>query len=482
MHLGIDIGSSSVKVALIDREGRAIAEVREPSQEMPMKSLQAGWAEQDPEMWWQYTCEAIEKITSQLETSDILSIGLAHQMHGLVLVDQQGNLLRDAIIWCDSRAVPYGSLLADHIGTKQCLDSMLNLPGNFTASKLAWIREHEPDIYKKIACVMLPGDYICYRLTGELSTTAGNLSEGCFWDFKGHRLSPKILEALGLSIDHFPAILQCMDNHGVTRGQIDINGLPDEIPVCYKAGDQPNNAYALGVTEPGQVAGTGGTSGVIYAVTDKLVADPSQAVNSFAHFNHSSKTSRIGILLCINSVGILYAWMRRMLGDLSYGHMEELASRAPVGSDGLAIIPFGNGAERMLGNQPSSASIHGIQLNRHDQSHLIRAALEGLAFSYAHGIEKMRALGVEIHHFRVGNDNLFQSEIFAQSLADLSQCEIEVIECSGAVGAARGGAHGGGHQLAIQDQIHFTYSPRPLSDSLSEAYQQWSDILQKQYP
>lgn len=484
--LGYDIGSSSIKCSLIDtRTGEVITSTKYPEQEMVIHSPEPGHAEQNPQDWWTAVQMSTRNtlLSHKKEDLSITSIGIAHQMHGLVCLDANEKILRPAIIWCDSRAVELGKELTDRIGSSYCETHLLNHMGNFTASKLEWVRRNEPEIYAQIAHVMLPGDYIAYRLTGTMTTTPGNLSEGVFWDFEAGKVSQSVLDALDLSSEQLPVVQNCFSIHGHTSGNLSEYGLASGIPVSYKAGDQPNNALALGVMNPGEIAGTGGTSGVIYAVTDELIYDPMQAVNSFAHVNHGSH-NRIGILLCINSTGILLAWVRRLLGaELSYPEMESLAREVPAGSDGLLVIPFGNGAERMLNLQKIHAHIENIDLNRHDRRHIIRATLEALAMAYAYGIDRLRSMGVKVQSLRVGDDNLFQSDIFSQTLADLAQVQIQICHSSGARGAALASASTIGiseamEHLTDQQQISATVHPDPISEELTAGFDKWKKALQ----
>jgi len=485
--LGYDLGSSSVKCSLVDgRTGAVVASAKYPDREMQIHAPEPGMAEQDPEEWWQAIRHATSRLLDQIEidTSQIQSIGIAHQMHGLVCLDGHGEVLRPAIIWCDSRAIELGKEMTDHLGSAYCEANLLNHIGNFTAAKLAWVRKHEPQLFDQIKTIMLPGDYIAYRLSGEMTTTPGNLSEGIFWDYQSGDISGAVVNALGIDRERFPEVQACFSIHGSTTTCLVDCGLPAGIPISYKGGDQPTNALCLGVLEPGQMAGTGGTSGVIYGVNDQLISDPSQCVNSFAHVNYG-EVDRIGVLLCINATGIFYAWIRRLVGgDMSYSEMEELASMAPRGCDGLIALPFGNGAERMLGNRSIGAQLIGIDLNRHDRSHIVRAALEGLAMAYHFGIMKMRNLGIEVNHIRVGNDNLFQSHVFSQLLSDLAGIEIEVCNSSGARGAALGSLQGigdaHGMRLLEDDQdVVGSFGPAENVDEAIELFQRWEAELEK---
>ena len=445
--LGYDLGSSSIKVALVNAtDGSVLGTAQHPENEMTISSPQPDWAEQNPEDWWEAACAATQKLLTktQVSPSQIAAIGIAYQMHGLVLLDKNGQVLRPAIIWCDSRAVDIGNQAFAALGEDFCLENYLNSPGNFTASKLRWVRENEPEVFAQIDKIMLPGDYLAYRMTGEICTTVTGLSEGVFWDFKANTIAQKLLDYYQIPTAMLPEIVPAFGQQGkVTPTAAAALGIAPGIPVGYRAGDQPNNALSLNVLRPGEVAATGGTSGVVYALSERPVFDPQQRVNSFAHVNYSEIKPLTGVLLCINGAGSLYRWVRENLGrsiqlsESLYRQMEQLASSVPIGSEGLSILPFGNGAERMLGNQNPGAQVLGLQFNRHEQRHFFRAALEGISFAFVFGMEVMRDLGIPISTLRVGNDNLFQSAIFSKTIATLMGVEIEVLDTTGAVGAAK---------------------------------------------
>ena len=449
--LGYDIGTSSVKASLVDAQsGQTIASAQYPDTEAPILAQQPGWAEQDPQMWWQELVHATQRLRQKAGTLDnVKAIGISYQMHGLVCVDKQGTPLRPSIIWCDGRAVPYGNVARQAIGTDHCLQHLLNSPGNFTAAKLAWVKDQEPELYAKIHKIMLPGDYIAMRLSGgAMQTTVSGLSEGIFWDFKNNCVSQDILDHFGFSPDIIADIVPTFSVQAtVSKAVADELGIPADTPISYRGGDQPNNALSLNVMKPGEIAATGGTSGVVYGVLGEVNYDPLSRVNTFAHVNHrpDEGETRLGVLLCINGTGILNAWMRRTIApNLSYSEMNDLASTAPIGADGLSVIPFGNGAERVLQNQNPGASLHGINFNIHTQAHLLRAAQEGIAFSFAYGMDIMRQMGMDITTIKAGHANLFLSPLFRQTLASVTGATIELYETDGSVGAAYGAGIGSG--------------------------------------
>jgi xylulokinase len=420
--IGFDIGSSSVKASLVEfGAASALCTVQSPEAEMEIHAAAVGWAEQDTELWWKNCCVATQKLlqkTAVLPT-EIVAIGLSYQMHGLVLVDSKGKPLRPAIIWCDSRAVELGNAALRDLGDAYCYGHCLNGPGNFTASKLKWVKENEPHLFEKTWKMMLPGDYIAFRMTGEANTTVGGLSEGILWDFQENKPAQRLLDYYGISDAVLPDIVPTFGLHGKLSKQSALElGLAAGTAVTYRAGDQPNNALSLNVLLPGEVAATGGTSGVVYGVSDKLIGDEKGRVNSFAHVNHSAEEPKIGTLLCINGAGIQYSWVRKhVAGDGSpYTEMENLASSVPVGSEGLRVMPFGNGAERMFQNQNLGAQIQNLHFNLHGKAHIYRATLEGIAFSFVHGMKALEASGLDASVLRVGNDNLFQSKVFSQTI------------------------------------------------------------------
>lgn len=448
--LGCDIGCSSVKVSIVDAEsGLTIGANAYPETEAPMKVLHPGWAEQNPEDWWTYLKHAIRGALEDTKVTgeDIKAIGIAYQMHGLVLVDKNRTVLRPSIIWCDSRAVSYGDRAFHSIGEERCLSHLLNSPGNFTAAKLAWIKEYEPELYQKADKMLLPGDYIAMRMTGEIATTIPGLSEGIFWDFKEHCLSEDIMNYFGFRRDLIPGLVDTFGFQGELLGSVAAElGLKKGTPVTYRAGDQTNNALALNVLNPGEVAATAGTSGVVYGVNGNLGADVLSRVNTFAHVNHTKENPRLGVLLCINGVGILNSWVKKtmMSEGTTYDQQNLLAESVPIGSEGLSILPFGNGAERMLQNKQVDCTIFGLNFNIHTAAHIARAAQEGIVFSFKYGMDIMNEMGIDIQAVRVGNSSMFRSPILREALAGVTGTVIEVYDTNGAIGAAKGAGIGAG--------------------------------------
>ena len=484
--LGYDIGSSSVKASLVDAQtGKCMASAFYPKQEAPIIAKQPGWAEQDPSMWLGNLKLATADILhqSQVDVHDIKAIGISYQMHGLVCVDREMNVLRPSIIWCDSRAVPYGNKAYSSLGEKFCLEHLLNSPGNFTAAKLAWVKENEPEVFWRIWKVMLPGDYIAMRLTGNVCTTVSGLSEGIFWDFQKNAPCQELLDTFGFDASVLAPVKPTFGIQGtLTREAAEALGLAEGTPVTYRAGDQPNNALSLNVFNPGEIASTAGTSDVVYGVIGQVTHDPLSRVNCFAHVNHTAQNPRLGVLLCINGTGILNYWMRRNVApDCSYPQMDQLAEEIPIGSDGVSILPFGNGVERMLQNRESACNVHGIQFTRHDRRHLLRAAQEGIVFSFQYGIEIMEQMGLKVDKIHAGLANMFQSKIFRDTLSGVSGATIELYNTDGSVGAAKGAGLGAGIYKTPQEAFSTlerlaTITPDHQSE-YREAYERWKSHL-----
>lgn len=486
--LGFDVGSSSVKASLVDIEsGECAASAFYPSEEAPIKALKTGWAEQDPEMWWANAKLSLADIMAKTgaKGSDIKGIGISYQMHGLVCVDRQMRPVRDSIIWCDSRAVPYGEEAFQALGADYCLGHLLNSPGNFTAAKLAWVRQNEPDVFDRIYKIMLPGDYLALRLSGIANTTIGGLSEGIFWDFKNREVSQPLLDHFGISRDLIADIVPTFDVQShVSAEAAAETGLAEGTPISYRAGDQPNNALSLNVFNPGEIASTAGTSGVVYGVLGSVGYDPKSRVGTFAHVNYTDQLTRLGVLLCINGTGCLNSWVRRNIApDLSYAEMNDLAATVPVGSDGVSIIPFGNGAERVLENSEVGCSLHGINFNKHTRAHIIRAAQEGIVFSFCYGMEVMRSMGMNINKIHAGRANMFLSQLFRQTLASTSGATIELYETDGSVGAAKGAGMGCGiysdHNEAFASlrKLGVVEPETAMAAQYEEAYERWKAQL-----
>lgn len=487
--LGLDIGSSSIKAALLDAvSGKALASAASTDKELPIHAPHADWAEQDPESWWQEVQKAVALLRKQhsFAPADVKAIGIAYQMHGLVCVDKNQQPLRPSIIWCDSRAVGVGDKALQHLGEEYALQHLLNAPGNFTASKLRWVRENEPETYALIDKIMLPGDFIAMRLTGEACTTLSGLSEGIFWDFKEQTLSQPLLDFYCIDQSILSKVVPTFGEQGrVTKQAAALLGIAEGTPVTYRAGDQPNNAFSLNVLQPGEAATTAGTSGVVYAVGDQPAYDAQSRVNSFIHVNHTKEQPRNGVLMCLNGTGILNSWLKHQVSGASYEEMNNRAAKAPLGAAGLQVYPFGNGVERILANKPFGGMFRHLNFNVHQQEHLLRAGQEGIVYALTYGMDIMREMGLKIERVRAGKANMFLSPLFREAFANTGNVTIELYNTDGALGAARAAGVGLGCYKEMREAFNgmeclSTITPDPaLRDAYAHVYADWKAGLQE---
>ncbi|MEN8192540.1 MAG: FGGY family carbohydrate kinase [Bacteroidota bacterium] len=487
--VGFDIGSSSVKVSIIDSStGELVSSAFSPETEMKIISQNIGWAEQHPDDWWSHLVSATKQAISKLSTSmyEISGIGISYQMHGLVMVDKNKEVLHPSIIWCDSRAVAVGDKAFDDLGKEYCLRNCLNSPGNFTASKLKWVKNNRPEIYEKIYKIMLPGDYIAFKLSGEINTTVSGLSEGIFWDFNKNDIADYVFDYYAIQKGFIPDIVPTFSIQGkLTESAARELGLKPGIPISYRAGDQPNNAFSLNVLNKGEIAATAGTSGVVYGIVEENSYDLHSRVNSFAHVNYSNESPIKGVLLCINGTGILYNWLKNELirSNESYEDLNNQADKINIGSDGVIVIPFGNGAERVLKNQNIGSHILGINFNNHSREHILRAAQEGIAFSFRYGIDLMKDMGLEVSLMRAGNANMFLSNLFSEAIANTSEATVELYNTDGAQGAARGAGVGAKVYTTFEEafvgfkKLNVIEPTTELIKKYEEAYQKWKNKL-----
>lgn len=486
--LGIDLGSSSIKLSVLDAEkGISLASVKAPEFEMEIAAPKFGWAEQNPEDWWKNVKKGLSILKNKkgIDLKKIKGIGIAYQMHGLVLTDKDLNPVRPSIIWCDSRAVEIGDEAYKAIGAEISQNQILGSPGNFTASKLKWVKENEPETFKKAAIMMLPGDYIAAKLSGIPQISTSGLSEAALWDFSKGKLATEVLDKMGLSEDFIPEIVPSFGDQATVSAEIANElGLDPNTKINYRAGDQPNNAFSLNALKPGDIATTAGTSAVMYAVSSENTFDPQSRVNTFLHVNNTENSKHNGVLLCINGSGILYQWLRKIISVgrdelIPYEKLNEEAAKVTPGSKGLRFYPFGNGVERIFSNKEVNSGIENLNYNIHQPAHLIRSACEGIVFAMNYGFEVMQSIGVEGKVVRAGKDNLFLSPVFREIFVNTTQTTLELYNTSSAVGAARGAAVGHGFYKEFDEAfsslkcLERIEPKEELSTQYQEIYQEW---------
>jgi xylulokinase len=352
------------------------------------------------------------------------------------------------------------------------------------------VKENEPDVFTKIYKFMLPGDYIALKLTGETVTTDTGLSEGIFWDYETRTVSEKLLDYYGIDKSLVAEVKPVFSVQGELRKEVATElGLKPGTKISYRSGDQPNNALSLNVLNPGETAATAGTSGVIYSVTDKNAFDPKSRVNTFVHVNNTPQQTSNGVLLCINGTGILNSWLRKNTKAYSnaydYTEMNKLASQSPIGSEGLTVLPFGNGAERILENKSVEASFHGLNFNRHSQAHIFRAAQEGIVFALRYGFDILQEMGLKTNVIRAGNANMFLSPLFREAFVNTIGARLELYDTDGAKGAALGAGVGAGIYKNMKEAFHGLHilgSEDPVSskaEQYQKAYSHWKSELNK---
>ncbi len=434
--LGIDIGTSGTKAILLDGQGRIAANVTE---EYPVSAPQPLWSEQEPEDWWRATCRAVRAATDRagIGPSEIAAIGLSGQMVGLVVLDEHGKPLRPCILWNDQRAGAVTDELTETIGLPKILAETGNpLFANFVAPKLVWLRRHEPDVYRRIAHVLLPKDYVRYRLTGQMGMEVSDASGTCVFDVRNRTWSEAMLAAMDLPREWFPPCVESDEVVGeVMTAAADEAGLAAATPVIAGAGDQPAQAIGSGIVRPGLCSVTIGTSGVVFAQGDRYVEHPEGLLHAFCHAVRQ-QWYLMGVML---SAGGSLKWLRDVMSNLattSYEEMTALAAKAPAGSEGLVFLPYLTG-ERVPHSDPDAKGCWIGLTPRHGQPHLVRSVMEGITFGLLDSLNLMRELGMPIERV-YASGGAVRSGLWRQMLADVF--DTQIVTTNVAEGAAFGAA------------------------------------------
>lgn len=442
--LGIDIGTSGTKTVLFNEMGDTIASA---IGEYPLYQPHIGWAEQEPEDWWQATVDTIKQVldTSGVNPADIKGIGLSGQMHGMVLLNKEGNVLRSSIIWCDQRTQEECHKITEIIGKERLIEITANpaLTG-FTASKVMWVKNHQPDIFEKIYKILLPKDYIRYKLTGEFATEVSDASGMQFLDVPKRTWSGEILNKLGLDYKWMPAVYESQEVSGkVTKKVAQLTGLAPGTPVVGGGGDQAAGAVGNGIVKPGVISSTIGTSGVVFAHMDEVNIDPRGRVHTFCH----AVPNTWHVMGVTQGAGLSLQWMRNNFGaaerelaeflDIDpYELMTKEAQKAAPGCEGLIYLPYLMG-ERTPHLDPYAKGVFFGLSAKHGRNEMIRTVMEGVAYSLRDCLEIIKGMGVSVSEVRASGGG-GKSSLWRQMQADIFNNPITTINSSEgpALGAA----------------------------------------------
>ncbi len=437
--LGIDVGTSGTRALVIDERGNVVASATE--EHAAFSSPQIGWAEQHPEDWWRACCLAVPRALQQsgLKPSDIACVGLSGQMHGAVMLGENGEVVRPALIWCDVRTERQCRELTDNIGAAQLIQATCN-PAlvNFTLTKLMWVREHEPENWKRVRSIMLPKDYIRWRMTGELATDMSDASGTLLLDVAHRRWSRVMLEAAAIDERLLPGLFESPEVCGAINGEgASATGLRRGTPVVAGAGDQAAGAVGMGVVAPGMVSATIGTSGVVFAATDRPALEPGGRLHTFCH----AIPGRWHAMGVTQAAGLSLRWFRDQFGVGTnqsdrdpYELLTDEAAQVPPGCQGLLWAPYLMGERTPHLDPNARGALVGLTAT-HTRAHVIRAILEGIAFSLRDTFTLFDEMKVDVKRVRLGGGGA-RSALWRQIQADVYGHEVEI------VGAEEGAAYG----------------------------------------
>jgi xylulokinase len=435
MFLGIDVGTGGTRAVLVDRTGKVVASCS--SEHEAIHSAHIGWAEQDPEDWWRAAKEAITGVmaASELAGREIEAVGLTGQMHGCVMLNADGGVLRPALIWCDQRTQPQCDWLTERIGFERLIELTCNpaLP-NFTLTKLLWVREHQPEIFAKIAHVLCPKDYVRYRLTGEYAMDMQEASGTLLLDVADRRWSAEVAELAGIPMEWLPRLFEGPEICAyISPEGAGVTGLAAGTPVAAGAGDQGAGAVGMGILAAGSVSATIGTSGVVFAATDTPTKDRLGRLHTFCH----AAPGLWHVMGVTNGAGLSLRYFRDTFGaGVSYEELTAEAAKVPAGCDGLMWAPYLFGERTPHLDAKARAAFIGITAS-HTRGHFVRAVLEGVAFSLKDTFTLFDELGIPVRSIRLGGGGA-RSELWRQIQADVFGMPVELLEASegGAFGAA----------------------------------------------
>lgn len=491
--IGIDIGTTGAKTLIISETGDVIASA---TVEYPLYTPHPNWSEQDPADWWRATGQSIQNALAQANVSlhELKGLGLTGQMHGLVLLDKEGRVLRPAILWNDQRTGVECQWITERLGFSRLMELVCNpaLPG-FTAPKIVWVREHEPQVYEQVAHILLPKDYIRYRLTGEFASEVTDASGMLLLDVRRCRWSDEMLRALDIPKEWLPACYESPVISGrVATVAAQATGLPAGLPVVGGAGDQAAQAVGSGIVRTGLVSATIGTSGVVFAHTDEVRVEPQGRLHAFCHAV-PGKWHVMGVML---SAGGSLRWFRDALGQPEkvaaeligrdpYELLTEEAGRVPPGSEGLVFLPYLTGERTPHPDPNARGAFIGLTV-RHTKAHLVRAVLEGVAFGLRDSLELLKGLGQSVMQVRASGGGA-RSALWQQILADVFGVELVTINATegAAYGAALLAGVGAGIYPSVEEAcdcvIRITRRVEPIPENV-ERYKEYYALYRSLYP
>ena len=489
LFLGIDVGTGGTRAVLIDASGKVVASYA--TEHAPFQSAFPGWAEQDPEDWWRATQQAIRAVlvAAACKPADIDAIGLTGQMHGAVLLDAEGNVLRPSLIWCDTRSAPQCDWLHATLGRERVIELTCNpaLP-NFTLTKILWVREHEPQVFARIARILCPKDYIRFRLSGVYAMDVQEASGTLLLDVTHRRWSQPMAEASGVPMEWLPQLFESAEIcAALSTPAAAATGLQAGTPIVAGAGDQGAGAVGMGILKPGSVSATIGTSGVVFAATDQPVRDPLGRLHTFCH----AVAGRWHVMGVTQAAGLSLRWFRDAISagmqgaPASYEQLMALAASAPAGSDGVFWAPYLFGERTPHLDPEVRAAFIGLSAS-HGQAHLVRAVLEGVAYSLRDTFTLFGELGIPVRGVRLGGGGA-RGPLWRQIQADVYGRAVEILtaEEGAAYGAALLAGVGAGAwpnvDTACESSIRVAETIQPDADA-RDVYERGYQIYRKLYP
>lgn len=433
--LGIDVGTGGTRAVVVDRLGKIASSAT--YEHVPFASPHTGWAEQDPHDWWKATGGAIRQALTNVSGAKVTCVGLAGQMHGAVLLDERNEVLRPALIWCDQRTQAQCDWLNSQVGARRIIELTSN-PAltNFTLTKLLWVRDREPEIWKRFRRVLLPKDYVRLRMTGEHAMDMADASGTLMLDVAHRRWSEEMMSATGISMSSLPRLYESpevcarVDERGAAH-----TGLEMGTPVVAGAGDQAGGAVGMGIVRAGAVSATIGTSGVVFAATDTPAMDVNGRVHTFCH----AVPGRWHVMGVTQAAGLSFRWVRDLLqnsSSLSYDQLTGEAAQIPAGSDGVLWAPYLMGERTPHLDPNARGTLTGLAAN-HTRAHIVRAVLEGVAFSLKDTFSLFNEMRVPVRNVRLGGGGA-RSPLWRQIQADVYGHEVEILVAE--EGAAYGAA------------------------------------------